>query len=125
MKYLVVDDSKMAKKMLVKVLSSFLEEGDEIFEANDGLEGVSLYKEKNPDLVFMDLTMPVLDGFSATIEVTRFDQNAKVIAISADIQQKAVDRIMQRGALSFVQKPINEEKMRVILEEYVGVGING
>ncbi len=125
MKYLVVDDSKMAKKMVVKVLSSFLEEGDEIFEANDGLEGVNLYKEKNPDLVFMDLTMPVMDGFIATMEINRFDKDAKVIAISADIQQKAVDRVMQRGALSFVQKPINEEKMRVILEEYVGVGIDG
>jgi CheY-like chemotaxis protein len=125
MKYLVVDDSKMAKKMVVKVLSSFLEEGDEIFEANDGLEGVNLYKDKKPDLVFMDLTMPIMDGFSATMEINRFDENAKVIAISADIQQKAVDRVMQRGALSFVQKPINEEKMRVILEEYVGVGIDG
>jgi CheY-like chemotaxis protein len=125
MKYLVVDDSKMAKKMVVKVLSSFLEEGDEIFEANNGLEGVNLYKDKKPDLVFMDLTMPIMDGFSATMEINRFDENAKVIAISADIQQKAVDRVMQRGALSFVQKPINEEKMRVILEEYVGVGIDG
>ncbi len=124
MRYLVVDDSKMAKKMVVKVLNSFLQEGDEIFEASDGLQGLNLYREKNPDLVFMDLTMPIMDGFTSTMEINRFDKNAKVIAISADIQQKAVDRVMQRGALAFVQKPINEEKMRVVLEEHVGFEID-
>ena len=66
MKILVTDDSKMARKMVIKTLPEALDDKNyEILEAQNGQESVDLYKEHNPNIVFMDLTMPVMDGFEA------------------------------------------------------------
>jgi len=66
MKYSITDDSKMARRMLINSLKGFIEDTDEIFEASNGQEAIERYKEHRPNLCFMDLTMPILDGFEAT-----------------------------------------------------------
>ena len=117
MKYLITDDSKMARKMVNKVLSSFISDEDEIFLASDGQEAVDIYKEHYPNLCFMDLTMPVKDGFEATYEIKQFDNNAKIIVISADVQQGAIDKAKECGAIGFINKPIDASKMESILQK--------
>jgi len=115
MKYLITDDSKMARKMVNKVLSSFLTDGDEVLLASNGEEAVEIYKEHRPDLCFMDLTMPVMDGFEATLAITQFDKDAKIIVISADVQQGAIVKAKENGAIGFINKPIDGDKMKNIL----------
>lgn len=120
MKILVTDDSKMARKMVIKTLQDAKNNVDfVVLEAQNGEESLTLYKEHNPDIVFMDLTMPVMDGFEALKKIKEFDDSAKVIVISADIQKQAMDRVRELGALNFVKKPIDLKKMQQILDNII------
>ena len=120
MKILVTDDSKMARKMVIKTLQEALDDKNyEILEAQNGQESVDLYKEHNPNIVFMDLTMPVMDGFEALKRIKEFNENAKVVVISADIQKQAMDKVRELGALNFVKKPIDLKKMQQILNDVI------
>lgn len=118
MKFLVTDDSKMARKMVIRELKKFISEDSEILQASNGQEAVEAYWEHKPKLCFMDLTMPVMDGFQATLEISEFDSNAKILIVSADVQKGAVQRAKENGALDFIKKPINSEKMKDILTEF-------
>ena len=120
MKILVTDDSKMARKMVIKTLNEDIEEDLEIFEAQNGQEALDLYKEILPTIVFLDLTMPIMDGFTALEKIKEFDKNAKVVVISADIQKLSMDRVLQLGAFNFVKKPIDSSKMKQIFEKLNG-----
>lgn len=117
MKYLVVDDSKMARKMTLKSLKEVVENDLEIFEACNGQEAIELYKKHIPDMCFMDLTMPILDGFDATKAICQFDQNARIIVISADIQEHAISRVKEAGALGFINKPISKNNLQTMLQK--------
>ena len=115
MKILVTDDSKMARKMVIKILNDVLSENVEIFEGQNGQEAFDLYKEHLPEIVFLDLTMPVMNGFEALSKIKEFDKNAKVVIISADIQKLSMYKALQLGAFNFIKKPIDLEKMQQIL----------
>lgn len=117
MKILVADDSKMARRMVIKMLEECQETEHEIFQAQNGQEAVDLYKEHAPALVFLDLTMPVMDGFTALKLIKQHDQNAKIVVVSADIQHGSMVQVREDGALDFVKKPISEAKMQQILEK--------
>jgi CheY-like chemotaxis protein len=117
MKILVTDDSKMARKMVIKILKDILGENVEIHEGQNGQEALDLYKELLPKIVFLDLTMPIMDGFEALEKIKEFDKNAKVVIISADIQKLSMDKALQLGAFNFIKKPIDLTKMEQILNK--------
>ncbi|AXX89703.1 response regulator [Arcobacter suis] len=117
MKILVTDDSKMARKMVIKTLKDVIKEEVEIHEAENGQEALDLYKQLLPKLVFMDLTMPIMDGFEALQNIKEFDENAKVVIISADIQKLSMEKASQLGAFNFIKKPIDLAKMEQILNK--------
>ena len=117
MKILVTDDSKMARKMVIKTLTDLLQDKVEIHEAQNGPEALELYKELLPKIAFLDLTMPVMDGFEALEKIKEFDIDAKVVIISADIQKLSMEKALQLGAFNFVKKPIDATKMQQILEK--------
>jgi len=115
MKYLVVDDSKLARLSLVKSLKTHVGEA-EIFQATNGLEAIELMKTEKANIVFLDLTMPVMDGYEALPKLLEINSKAKVIVVSADIQTKAQERVIGLGAQMHIQKPINADKMKDILD---------
>lgn len=115
--YLVTDDSKMARKMAVKNLTLVVGEDATILEAKNGLEAVELYKEHKPSLVLMDLTMPVMDGFEAISEILKFDKDAKIIVISADIQALSMKKAKENGAIGFIKKPICESTLQDMISK--------
>jgi two-component system, chemotaxis family, chemotaxis protein CheY len=117
MKVLVTDDSKMARKMVIKVLTDILKENVEIHEAQNGQEALDLYKKILPNIVFLDLTMPIMDGFQALEKIKEFDKDAKVVIISADIQKLSIDKASKLGAFNFIKKPIDLAKMEQILNK--------
>ena len=118
MKILVADDSKMDRKMVIKIFSDVRDgQEDEILQASNGEEAVNLYKENKVDVVFLDLTMPVMDGFKALKLIKEYDENAKVVVVSADIQQGSMAKVREDGAIDFVKKPISDVKMKQILEK--------
>ncbi len=113
----MADDSKMARRMILKILEDCQEIEHEIFQAQNGQEAVDLYKEHSPSLVFLDLTMPIMDGFQALKLMKQIDENAKIVIVSADIQQGSMSQVREDGAMDFVKKPISEAKMKQILEK--------
>jgi two-component system chemotaxis response regulator CheY len=100
---LIVDDSPVARRMLKTCIPK--DKGYEIFEAGNGQEGFDKYKELNPDIVFMDLTMPIMDGYQATAKIKEFDKEAIVIVTTADIQPKSIASVMELGAFTLLKKP--------------------
>ncbi len=114
MKILVVDDSGVSRKMLIKSIPENIRESSEILQAENGLEAVEKYKLEFPDIVFLDLTMPIMDGYDALKEIIEYDAGAIVFVISADIQQKAKERVFELGASGMESKPIKPEKMTSI-----------
>ena len=114
-KILIVDDSPVARKMLKNSIPK--DKGYEIFEATNGQEGVAKYQELNPDLVFMDLTMPVLDGYKATAKIMELDKNAIIIVTTADIQPKSISNVMELGAFTLLKKPAKAESIVDAIEK--------
>jgi CheY-like chemotaxis protein len=117
MKILVIDDSRLARRMVIKLINEILGDNIEIIQAVDGKEAVSLYKEHSPKVCFMDLTMPILDGFQATLLIKEYDKNAKVIIVSADIQEGSIQKAKENGAIGFIKKPINSDNLKNMLDK--------
>nr|MBF0222669.1 response regulator [Desulfobulbaceae bacterium] len=108
-KILIVDDSPISRKMLKSRFPK--EQTYDFYEAGDGLAGFELYKEIRPDITFMDLTMPVMDGPTAIAEIRKFDPNALIIVSTADIQIKSLSLVMDLGALMVLKKPPSSESV--------------
>jgi DNA-binding NarL/FixJ family response regulator len=115
MKYLVVDDSKLARLSLMKSLKAHIGEA-EILQACNGLEAVNIMETEKADIVFLDLTMPEMDGYEALPKLLEINKDAKVIVVSADVQTRAKEKVISLGAQLHMQKPINIDKMKEILE---------
>lgn len=111
---LVVDDSSIMRRNLSAILSNA---GHNIVaEANNGELGVREYKRRKPDLVTMDITMPVLDGISAVKQIIEFDPEAQVIMISSLDQKSMVLTALQYGARHYVIKPFSQEKVLQVID---------
>ena len=94
-----------------------LGDSDEIIEAKNGKEAVEIYKDQSPDICFMDLTMPIMDGFEAVKQICEYDKDAKIIIVSADIQEASMKRAKENGAIGFIKKPISEENLATMLNK--------
>jgi len=116
MKYLITDDSKLARKVLKKSLFEYVDASD-VLEASNGFEALKLILKERPKIVFIDLTMPVMDGYATIPKILDIDPDTKVVVISADVQEKAKERVLALGAKLHVEKPINPKKMKEILEK--------
>lgn len=106
---LVVDDAAFMRMMIKDILKR----NDFIVceEAGNGLEAIAKYKESKPDLVILDITMPELSGVEALKKIKEYDSAAKVIMCSALGQQNMVVEAIQYGALDFIVKPFQEDRM--------------
>jgi two-component system chemotaxis response regulator CheY len=106
---LIVDDAMIIRMILKKILT---EAGFEVAgEASTGAEGVRKYRELTPDLVTMDITMPEMGGINALKAIREFDPHAKVVICSAMGQKALIIDAMQAGAVNFIAKPFDEEKV--------------
>lgn len=116
MKILVVDDSKAAR-MLIKSLIRDFDDTIEIVEAGNGQEATEMHRKENPDLTFLDLTMPVMDGFEALKIIKERNTGATVIVLTADIQKKSVERCRDLGAYEVLKKLPKKESIAEILSK--------
>ncbi|HEY8500169.1 MAG TPA: response regulator [Clostridia bacterium] len=111
---LIVDDAIFMRKSLGLILQK---SGFEIAgEAENGINGIKKYLELKPDLVTMDITMPVMDGLTALKEIKKLDSNAKVVMVSAMGQEAYVREAIVAGAKSFIVKPFKENHVIKVLE---------
>lgn len=114
-KILLVDDSPISRRMMKSCIPK--DRGYEIHEAGDGLAGFEAYKANQPDVTFMDLTMPVMDGAESTARIREFDPKAVVIVCTADIQIKSITNVLDLGALMVMKKPPSKETVEDALSK--------
>jgi len=106
-KVLIVDDAAF---MRISIKNMLTKNGYEIIgEAENGAIGVEMYKELQPDIVTMDITMPEMSGLDALKEIIKTDPQAKVVMVSAMGQEAMVREAIVSGAKGFIVKPFKEE----------------
>lgn len=113
-KVLVVDDGQSA----ADILAMFFEmEGKEVAVAYDGLSAVEKVKHFAPDLVVMDLGMPVMDGFEAASRIREFRPDIRLVALSGWGRGEDRERATEAGFHHFLVKPVNPDDLRTLLSE--------
>lgn len=106
---MIVDDAIFMRTMIKRII---IKQGHAVIaEAGNGIDAVEKYKVYKPDLVLLDFTMPELDGIETLRKIKEYDNNAKVIMCSAMGQQHIVIDAIRAGALDFIIKPFQEEKV--------------
>lgn len=108
LKLLVVDDAPQVLKALRDTLEVH---GYEVYEAVDGKEAMTRYREVRPDVVLMDILMPKMDGISATRNIINYDHNAKIIAVTALGKRGLEKECVNAGASRFVIKPFKTKDL--------------
>jgi two-component system, chemotaxis family, chemotaxis protein CheY len=114
-KVMVVDDSPVARKMLIHALPKDWDV--ELTQAGNGREAMVAYRARKVDVMFLDLTMPEMDGFQVLEAMQRDGANCQVIVVSADVQPIAQERVKRLGAIAFVRKPITAAPIRTVLRD--------
>ena len=99
---LIVDDSSIMRKMIKQTLQ--MEGHSVIGEAKNGKDAVEIYKDMNPDIVTMDITMREMDGFSAAKEILSLDPDANVIFLSNLDEEKYSQEAKRIGAKGYINK---------------------
>ena len=112
---LVVDDSLFMRKLII----TYLERHDFTIagQAENGESAVAQYIELRPDIVTLDITMPIMDGLEALKQIIKIDKSAKVIMVSSMGQEIMVIEAVKSGAKNFIVKPFNEKTVIDTLNE--------
>ncbi len=112
-KILIGDDSIFARRQLKDMIGSW---GNFTFiEAADGQEVIDLFLAEKPDLVLLDIVMPIKDGIAAVEEIIDTDPDAYIIMVSSMGTQTQLRRAIEAGARDFIQKPINSDHLKTII----------
>lgn len=112
---LVCDDSNMARKQLLRALPA--DWPVTIEQAVNGLEAMVILRMGKTDVLLLDLTMPEMDGYEVLAALKAEGLSCKVIVVSGDVQEQAVARVMELGALAFVQKPADPDLLKKTLSD--------
>lgn len=113
---LICDDSALARKSIARSLPKDWDIS--ISFAENGQLGIEAIQQGKGDIVFLDLNMPIMDGYQVLEEICKQDLPAIVIVISGDIQPEAHKKVRELGAIDFIQKPINQEVLISLLSSY-------
>ena len=121
-KILVIDDTEQNRILIRQVLTFH---GHEVLEADSGFEGIRLVADQGPDLVLLDLHMPVMDGFSVLrqIRATPELSKTKVIAVTSLAMNSDRGKILEAGFDEYVTKPIDTRNFFLIVNDVLGGGV--
>ena len=115
----VVDDHPVFRKGLIALLRA--EGHDVVAEASDGMEAIAVVADELPDVVLMDLSMPLRDGFEATAHITAAHPNAKIVVITLFDDEASVVRALEAGASGYVSKQADPDQ----ITDAVGAVVRG
>lgn len=117
-KVLIVEDNKinmmLSRTLLKKILPNSI-----LFEASNGKIGVEKCKETNPDIVLLDIQMPVLNGYEAAQEIRKFDKNVLIIALTAGTVKGEKEKCIESGMNDYISKPINKDLFENVLIKWL------
>ena len=120
-KILIVDDAPFMRMMVRDILEK--QNGYEVIEAADGAEGIEKFKEHAPALTIMDINMLPMEGITATRAIKQIDNNAKIIMLSAMSEPKSIADSLISGAVDFIAKPFQAEKLTAAVVKHLAEDI--
>ena len=115
-KILICDDSSFARRQLARALPQDWDV--EVSFAGNGEEGLAGVRDGKGELLLLDLNMPVLDGYQVLETIRAEDLPTLVVVVSGDIQPEAHKRVMQLGALGFIEKPVDVAQLGTLLKDF-------
>ncbi|MEM0089649.1 MAG: response regulator [Archaeoglobaceae archaeon] len=110
---LVVDDDEV----LIEIYKIFLRDFD-LLTATNGEEAVRVYRFFKPEIVLMDISMPVMDGVEATREILKVDPNAVIVGVTAFATQRG-EELLRAGAKEVIGKPLNRKTLIDVITKYL------
>jgi CheY-like chemotaxis protein len=124
---MIVEDDRLSMKMLAVIVSKIAPSAT-VLQAEDGERAVALFRERRPDLVFMDLQIPVKDGFEATAEIRALEMKDAspergrccIIALTADVLPETREECLAGGMDDYLSKPVHREEIRAVIERCLG-----
>lgn len=105
-KILIADDSAYHRFRVKKLL---VEAGFEVYEAQDGVDTIQMFKKARPDLVISDINMPIMDGIESIRYLKRIDSDVKIIMYSSLDEEKMAMKALKAGAKDYIVKPMKED----------------
>ena len=117
-KILIGDVSILARKQIKDIIAS-IRADVEFIDATNGQEAVDKFIEIKPDMVFLDIVMPVKDGIDATKGIIEADSDAVIVIASSIGTQTQVKAAIDAGAKDFIQKPIRSEQIENVIKNYL------
>lgn len=117
---LIVDDQPFNRKLLTELLSPL---GFDLQEASNGQEAIEIWQNWQPHLIWMDMRMPVMDGYTATqqIKATKKGQSTVIIAVTASVLEEEKAEVFAAGCDGFLRKPFREEEVFAIMQQHLGI----
>jgi len=117
---LIVEDKKESRFLLKKLLELV---GFETKEAKNGKEGIQIFRDWHPDFIWMDMRMPVMDGYEATkkIKMTEIGKRTPIVALTAHAFEEERQVILDAGCDDFVRKPFHESEIFEIMQKHLGI----
>ncbi len=119
MKVLLIDDSSLSKKMILRVFDA-VDTGIDGIEANGGQAGIDLFNKERPDIVFCDLLMPDMDGIEVVKKIREMSSDVFIVVLSSDAQEERQKDALNAGVNLFLKKPLDLKKMEHCLSMYNG-----
>jgi CheY-like chemotaxis protein len=117
-KILSIDDSKMVHMVIARTLKPY---NIEVITALNGQEGLDKAQQEQPDLIVLDMTMPVMDGYEALLKLKEspLTKSIPVMMLSADGGASSMEKALQAGAVKFINKPFNSDSLLAVLPEFL------
>ncbi len=118
-KVLIVDDSSVSR-MMIKGRIAGLQPDWDILEAADGTQALAVVQSDSPDFITMDVNMPGMNGFETVEKIRQVNQRAKIVILTANIQESSRERAQQLG-VQFVQKPATLAAIQQAVDHFLAV----
>ena len=112
---LIAEDEQIEREMLMQIVSAHFPTIDQIIPAENGQQAVHLFDQYQPDLILMDINMPVMNGYDATREIRRLSTDVPIIAVTAFAYATDEQRVMESGFSGFVAKPIQASRLKGLI----------
>lgn len=114
LRIMIVDDHRAVHKALTEMIS-FVDDFDLVAQASNGQEAVELCKEHQPDVIVMDVVMPIMDGVEATKRILAMNPDVKIVALSSFQDKESVNAMLKNGASGYVLKNASVDELETII----------
>jgi two-component system, cell cycle response regulator DivK len=113
---LVVEDTDLN----IDLITQYLEDEYDLLIAHDGAEGVAMANENNPDLILMDISLPIMDGYEATRKIRETLKSTPIIGLSAHAMDAHERKAKEAGCNDYLTKPLDDALLFKVLKKYLG-----